>query len=258
MDRPLYHVVDDQVAQIVLNRPRKLNAINQAMLVALEQVLADVESTRTIRVVWIRGAGEKAFSVGADIGEWAGLKPMEMWKDYIRLGQRVFDRLARLPQPTIALLDGYALGGGLELALAADMRLASESARMALPEASVGTIPGWGGPKRLADIIGPPRARQMLFTAMQVDAQQAASWGLVNEVVPGDSLLDRAAELSRAIVENGPIAVQVAKQLLLGASGEELTLILASLASGLLAQTSDVREGTDAFLSKRPPDFQGK
>ena len=250
--------LNETIATLTLNRPHKLNAINMAMLTELEAVITQLEQNRAVRAVILTGAGERAFSAGADITAWSALEPLEMWRQWIRDGHRVFGRLARLPQPVIAALNGYTFGGGLELALAADLRLAADSAEFAFPEAKVGTIPAWTGSQRLPALVGPARAKQMIFTGARIDAQTAARWGLVNQVVPATTLMERARSLAAEIVANAPIAVQVAKQLIDGAVGEATDLALEALASGLVSQTEDGQEGATAFRERRPPNFQNR
>ena len=257
-EKPVLLTIDDAIATITLNRPDKLNAINNPMLTELEALIADLEQNQSVRVVILTGAGERAFCAGADIKAWSTLEPLDMWRQWIRAGHRVFNRLARLRQPVIAALNGYTFGGGLELALAADLRLAAERASLALPEATVGTIPAWTGSQRLPRIIGPARAKQMIFTAARIDPVTAERWGLVNEVVADESLLDRAHESAAEIAAQAPLSVQVAKQLIDGSQGEGLDTVLESLASGMLSQTEDGHEGGVAFRERRPPEFKGR
>jgi enoyl-CoA hydratase len=250
--------VDDTIATLTLNRPDKLNAINMAMLTALEETIAQLEGDQAVRVVLLTGAGERAFSAGADITAWSALEPLDMWRGWIRDGHRVFGHLARLRQPVIAALNGYTFGGGLELALAADIRLAAEHAELAFPEVKVGTVPAWTGSQRLPALIGPARAKQMIFSGARLDAVTAERWGLVNEVVPREALMGRAGELAAEIAAQAPIAVQVAKQLIDGAMGQATDLALEALASGLVAHTVDSQEGATAFRERRSPQFKGR
>jgi enoyl-CoA hydratase len=247
--------IDTHIAAITLNRPEKLNALTPLMLAQLEGIAADLEQNGEVRVILLTGSG-RAFCVGADIYAWSALEPLQMWRQWIRDGHRVFDRLARLPQPLIAVLNGYTFGGGLELALAADLRLAAEGVQLALPEVTLGTIPGWAGTQRLPRLIGPARAKQMIFTGERIDAVTAERWGLVNEVVATDRLERRARELAEIIVRNAPVAVQASKQLIDGDLAS--AVILESLASGMTAFTDDLQEGLAAFRERRNPDFTGK
>ena len=173
------------IATIVLNRADKLNALNAEMLTALETYADELDRNQDVRVVLLAGTG-RAFCVGADIYEWSDLSPLEMGRRWIRDGHRIFARYARLPQPVIAVLNGYTFGGGLELALAADLRLAAEGVELSFPEVKLGIIPGWAGTQRLPQLVGPSRAKYMIFSGDRISAEQAEKWGLVNEVVPAD------------------------------------------------------------------------
>jgi enoyl-CoA hydratase/carnithine racemase len=251
-------VIDGPVATITLDRAEKLNALTMAMLEGLEAACGAIDADESVRAVIVASASGKAFCAGADIVEWGPLGGLGMWQRWIRDGHRVFDRLARLRQPTIAAIGGIAYGGGLELALACDLRIAAEGARFAFPEVTIGAVPGWAGSQRLPRVIGPGRAKQMILAGEPVDAATAAAWGLVNEVVPAGRLADRALELARRIAENAPTAVQAAKQLLDAATGEGLAGALESLAAGLAASTDDAREGIAAFRGKRKASYTGK
>ncbi|MGH2618911.1 MAG: enoyl-CoA hydratase/isomerase family protein, partial [Thermomicrobiales bacterium] len=195
----------------------------------------------------------RAFCVGADVNAWSALEPLDMWRRWIREGHRILQRLASLRQPTIAAVNGYAFGGGLELALAADIRIAADSASFALPETRIGTLPGWAGTRRLPDIIGAARAKQMIFTGAQVDAPTAERWGLINESVPQAELMDRALALAKEIAANAPISVQLAKAAI---DGDDAAL--EAFAGALAAGTEDGREGTASFREKRAPRFTGQ
>lgn len=242
------------IATIQLNRANKLNSLTPDMLDQLEAAINQIERARDLRVVLLTAAGEKAFCVGADINAWGALEPIDMWRQWIVHGHRVFNRLAACRLPVIAVLNGYTLGGGLELALAADLRIAAETARFALPEVKIATVPGWGGTQRLPQVIGVARAKQMIFTGAQIDAATAERWGLVNEVCAVDELLPRATELAREIAENAPISVQMAKQLIGGEPG----LALEAVAGALAASTVDGREGVSSFQEKRAPDYRDR
>ena len=255
-DQPILLDLTETVAIITLNRPEKLNAINMPMLAALEVALAELEQSDSIRAVIITGAGERAFCAGADITAWSALPPLDMWRQWIRAGHRLFGRLARLRQPVIAALNGYTFGGGLELALAADIRLAASQAELGLPEVKIGAVPAWTGSQRLPVLIGPARAKQMIFSGDNVSAAVAERWGLVNEVLAPEALVPRAHELAAKIAANAPIAVQVAKQLLDGAMGQAADYALEALAAGLVAQTEDGQEGPAAFRERRGPVFR--
>jgi len=244
---------DGPIATITINRPEKLNALDPGMLSALEAFLGEIDDDPELRVVILTGSGERAFCVGADINAWATLDPLDMWRRWIRHGHRVFDRLARLRQPTIAALNGHAFGGGLELALACDLRLAATGAEVAMPEVKIGTVPGWAGTSRLPALIGPARAKQMIFTGARLTAHEAERWGLVNEVVAAADLLPRVRALANEIARNAPLAVQLAKQAIDGGLAA-----LEAVAGALAASSADGREGVAAFQEKRPPIFHGR
>ncbi len=255
MPEEILLTVEDAVATILINRAEKLNALTIPMLGQLERLVSDLEQNRAVRAVIVTGSG-RAFCVGADIYAWSQLDPLQMWRQWIRDGHRIFDRLARLPQPVIAALNGYTFGGGLELALAADLRLAAEGIQLALPEVTLGTVPGWAGTQRLPRIIGPARAKEMIFTGARIDPVRAERWGLVNEVVPAPDLLVRAVELAQTIAHNAPIAVQVSKQLIDGDVNTGVTL--EALASGMTSYSEDLQEGLAAFRERRSAEFRGR
>jgi enoyl-CoA hydratase/carnithine racemase len=250
--------IDGAIATVVLDRPEKLNALTADMLAALEAACGALDRDEAVRVVIVASSSAQAFCAGADLLEWGPLGAQGMWRRWIRDGHRAFDRLARLRQPTIAAIDGVCYGGGLELALACDLRIASQAARFAFPEATVGAVPGWAGSQRLPRMIGTARAKQLILLGQPIDAATAAAWGLVAEVVPADGLRARALELARGIAENAPTAVQAAKQLVDAAAGEGLATTLEALAAGLAAGTADAREGITAFREKRKPKFTGR
>ncbi len=249
--------IADDIARIRLNRPRKLNAINRAMLAGLAEAVEQVEASQSLRVLVIDGAGERAFSVGADIHEWTALAPLDMWRRWIRDGQRLFDRIAGLRQPVIAALHGFALGGGLELALCADIRIAAAGTRLGFPEVSIATLPGWGGTQRLPELIGRARAKGMIFSGEPIAAETAEGWGLVNEVVPGAELEARAEELAKRIAANAPLAVQFAKAAIDGADGRA-GFTLEALSGALAAHSQDASEGLASFREKRPAEYRGE
>jgi len=250
----LKFAIQGAIARITLDRPEKLNALDPEMLSALEDSVTQAEQSRQVRVIVLAAAGEKAFCVGADILAWAALSPLEMWSVWISRGHRIFDRLERARQPVICAIQGFAYGGGLELALACDIRIVTDSARFAMPEVKLGTLPGWGGTDRLPRLIGSARAKQMIFTGEPIAADVAERWGLVNEVVPVASLSDRVTELAEKIAGNAPVAVQTAKQLIASPS----STILESLASAVNAFSDDAKEGLAAFREKRSPEFEGR
>jgi enoyl-CoA hydratase len=245
--------VGDAVAILTLDRAAKLNALGPEMLAELERHIATIDRDNDVRVVILTGAGERAFCVGADVNAWSALEPLDMWRRWIREGHRVLRRLAHLRQPSIAAINGFAFGGGLELALAADIRIAAETASFAMPETKIGTLPGWAGTSRLPEAIGVARAKQMIFSGARIDAFTAERWGLVNEAVPGDGLMSRARELALEIAANAPVSVQLAKAAIDGDAAA-----LEALAGALAASTEDGREGIASFREKRAPRFQGR
>jgi enoyl-CoA hydratase len=245
--------IQGAIARITLDRPEKLNALDPEMLVALEDAVTQAEQSRQVRVIVLAAAGEKAFCVGADILAWTALSPLDMWSEWVRRGHRIFDRLERAKQPVICAIQGFAYGGGLELALACDIRIVTDSARFAMPEVKLGTVPGWGGTDRLPKLIGSARAKQMIFTGEPIAADVAERSGLANEVVAVASLSDRVTELAEKIAGNAPIAVQTAKQLIASPSSATLE----SLAAAVNAFSDDAREGLAAFREKRSPKFEG-
>ena len=246
--------IEGTIARITLNRSEKLNALDPDMLAALEDAVNEAEQSRDVRVIILEATGEKAFCVGADILAWTALSPLDMWSQWIRRGHRVFDRVERAKQPVICAIQGFAYGGGLELALACDIRIVTETARFAMPEVKLGTIPGWGGTDRLPRLVGSARAKQMIFTGEPIVAEVAERWGLANEVVPAGSLRDRVTGLAEKIAGNAPIAVQTAKQLITNSSSATLE----SLAAAVNAFSDDAKEGLAAFRQKRPPQFEGR
>ena len=253
-EKTLVVSLDGPVATITLNRPEKLNALTLPMLAALEEALLTIDADPEIRVVVIKGSGPKAFSAGADVVAWSSLAPLDMWRTWTRTGHRVMERLESLRQPTIAALNGIAYGGGLELALACDLRLAADHVKLAAPEVGIATVPGWGMTTRLATVIGPARAKQMILTGLPIDAERAAGWGLVSEVVPATDLDAATDDLAARIAAQAPVAVQVAKELI---DATRPRTSLEALGGGLTAFTDDAREGQAAFRERRTPEYGG-
>ena len=251
---------EDGVRTITVDRPEKLNALNSEVMDALDEAFAGAVGDTTLRCLVVTGAGEKAFIAGADIGELAKLTPLQ-GREHARRGQAVLDRLAALPMPTIAAINGYAYGGGLELAMACCLRVASENAKMGLPETSLGILPGYGGTQRLARLVGVARAIELVLTAEKgVTAAEAHRIGLVNRVVPAGQALAGARELARRIAANGPAACRYAMEAI--RRGMEVPtsegLLLEATLFGLCAATEDMKEGMTAFLEKRAPRFTGR
>ncbi|WP_127143978.1 enoyl-CoA hydratase/isomerase family protein [Pelagibacterium montanilacus] len=249
--------IEDSVGLVRLARPEKLNALTPDMLRDLIAAIARAETEPGLRALVIHAEG-RLFSVGADINIWSALSPEAFRTEWISMGHRAFDTIAGCRLPVIAALHGMALGGGLELALAADLRVADEDTTMALPEVSLGTLPGWGGTRRLPDIVGRSRAKQMVLTAQRIDAPTAERWGLVNAVSPQGSALDVARGLAAQICAQAPIAVQLGKKIIDGGAGETLHQTLEMLAGMATQTTTDLEDGIAAMRAKRTPDFRGR
>jgi enoyl-CoA hydratase len=247
----------ETIVTLTLNRPDKLNAIDSPMLDALEQILADIEADAACRAVVLTGAG-RAFSAGADIKEWTALAPLDFARTWGQRGHALFDRVAGLRPPVIAAINGIAFGGGLELALCADIRIASTAARCGLPEVTIGTVPGWGGTQRLPRLIGSGRAKHMILSGQPVDAARAEAFGLVSEVVEVGALIERAQELAESIAANAPIAVQAAKRLVDAGLPTSPAAILEGDAGVMCGNTHDAKEGRSSFLERRPPRYHGR
>jgi len=251
--------VEDGLAVITIDRPDKLNALNAETIAQLGRAVASVAPDDSVRGVIVTGAGPKAFVAGADIGELARMGPITGIR-VSRQGQDVFRGLERLGKPVIGAVNGFALGGGCELALACHLRIASTNARFGLPEVKLGIIPGYGGTVRLPRLVGRGRALEMILTGEMIDAAEAHRIGLVNRVVDPGSLMDAARTLARTIMANGPIAIALALEAVdrAAATSIEDALVLESDLFGLLAATDDMREGMNAFLDKRPPRFAAR
>jgi enoyl-CoA hydratase/carnithine racemase len=246
---------DGAIATLTLNRPEKLNALTAGMLAELEAAAESLEQQGEIRVVLLTAVGGKAFCSGADIRDWGALSPLDFGRHWVRQGHRVFDRLARLRQPLIAVINGIAFGGGLELAGTADLRIAEAHARLGLPETTIGIIPGWSGTQRLVRRVGPSLIKRLAFTGEPVGAEEALRLGLVDEVVASGRGEERARALAEIITERAPVAVQLAKQLVNAAEGEETASVIESIAGALAAGTADAAAGVQAFREKRRARF---
>jgi enoyl-CoA hydratase/carnithine racemase len=249
--------IDGALATITLRRPEKLNALDQGMIAALAAACDRVESERAVRVVLLAGEG-KAFSAGGDIEAWAALDPLTFGRLWIRDGHRTMDRLARLRQPTIAVLTGHALGGGLELAAVADFRVAEAHVRLGLPETGLGMVPGWSGTQRLVRRFGAQLVRRMSIAGEMLGADQALAAGLVDRVVPTGEGPAAAREMADRLLTRGPAALQVAKQMIALAEGEERDGAIESIAGALIATTADLAEGVGAFRAKRAATFEDR
>jgi enoyl-CoA hydratase/carnithine racemase len=251
-------VREGHVAVVTLARAAKLNSLTPAMLDALETTARALEADNEVRCVVLTGEGGKAFCVGADINEWAALAPLDMWRRWVRRGHQVFDQWARLRQPVIAAINGHAFGGGLELAITADIRIAAQPAQFALPEASIGTCPGWSGSQRLVRLIGGSQAKYLALSGERLPAGAALASGLVHEVLPADEVMARSLALARSMAGKAPVSLQMTKQLVNAAMGEDGAATLESLAGALAATTDDGAEGVRSFREKRPPNYLGR
>jgi enoyl-CoA hydratase len=255
----LFAVDETGIALVTINRPEKRNALSRAVVRELGAAFGRVAEDPAIRAAIITGAGDTAFVAGADIGELAGLSGVEM-RQYALDGQRVLRRLETAGKPSVAAVNGFALGGGLELAMAATVRVASENARLGQPEVKLGMIPGFGGTQRLPRLVGRGRALWMLESGEPIDAAEAWRIGLVNAVTPQTELLGAARGWLEKVLRNGPLAVRLAMEAVdtgLDCSMEEGLQLEAAL-FGLSGSSEDCREGTRAFLEKRAPAFTGK
>jgi enoyl-CoA hydratase len=249
----------NSIAYVTVNRPKVLNALNSATLEELRAAFADIKADREIRVVIFTGAGEKAFIAGADINELAQRDAVS-GKEYAARGQSVLDLIENLGKPVIACINGFALGGGCEIALACTMRLASDNAKLGQPEVKLGIIPGYGGSQRLPRLVGKGLANQILLTGEMITAQEAHRIGLVNEVTAPAELIPRAEAIAAKIIANAPLAVQYTLEAV--NRGIEMPLAeglyLETALFGVACATEDKKEGTAAFLEKRPAQFKGK
>lgn len=248
---------EDHIGVITINRPEKLNALNRATITELNEAIMAYDANSYVKAIIITGSGEKAFVAGADIAEFANFN-VEEGEKLAALGQTLlFDLIQNLGTPVIAAVNGFALGGGLELAMACHFRIASDNAKMGLPEVSLGVIPGYGGTQRLPQLVGKGRAMEMIMTAGMVGAEDAKAWGLVNHVVPQAELMDFTKGIASKIIKNSPVAI-----------GKAIAAVNAGYNSAGYNQeirgfgeafgTEDFKEGTTAFLEKRKPAFPGK
>ena len=247
------------IATLYINRPEKLNALNKATIQELHETLKMVDENPDVRVIIITGNGEKAFVAGADIAEFAHFSAEEGAQLAAQGQQLLFDFIENMKTPVIAAVNGFALGGGLELAMACHFRIASENAKMGLPETSLGVIPGYGGTQRLAQLVGKGRAMEMILTAGMIDADTAKIYGLVNHVVPQEDLLSAYMTIATRIMKNSPVAISKAIEAVnanyvSGINGFDVEI----KNFGDCFATDDFKEGTTAFLEKRKAEFKGK
>jgi len=250
--------IRNQIAFLTINRPQQLNALNKDTIAALHAALAAADTDPNVGVIILTGSGEKAFVAGADIKEFADFSIAEGGALAQTGQQTLFDFIEQLGTPVIAAVNGFALGGGLELAMAAHIRIASSNARMGLPETSLGVIPGYGGTQRLAQLVGRGKANELIFTAGMLKADEALQWGLVNAVVEQSELLATCEAMAQKILANSPLAIAAAIRCVnagftSGVNGYEVEIEEFGKCFG----TKDFKEGTTAFLEKRKPNFRG-
>lgn len=253
------YTVDGHIGRVTINRPKLMNALNHQTLEELAHAFDAARDDQSVRCVLITGAGEKAFVAGADINELAKMKAMQA-KDVAFFGQQVFGRLETMGKPSVAMINGFALGGGLELALACTLRTASTSARVGLPETSLGIIPGYGGSQRLARIASPGVAREWILTGDMFGAEEAHRVGVINRVFAPEELEEGTMKMLKTILSRGPVAVRLAMEAIrrgMNMSQQEGEIIESDM-FGLASTTEDMREGMTAFLEKRKPEFTGK
>lgn len=250
---------DDGVATVTINRPDKLNALNAAVIADLTSVVAHLQDDDDVRGVVVTGAGPKAFVAGADIAEISAIHGNH-GREFAERGQAAFRALEQIGKPVVAAVNGFALGGGCELAMACHIRFASPNARFGQPEVKLGIIPGYGGTVRLPRLVGRGRALELLLTGAMIDAEEAHRIGLVNRIVPAESLLDEARQIVRAISQMGPLAVRLTLASVDEGLDVQLDTALAQEAEkfGVSCATLDRVEGTRAFMEKRPAKFIGK
>jgi len=257
-DSPLLTADHGAVRVITINRPDKLNALNAATLDALHAAFDAAERDDAVRVVILTGAGPKAFVAGADIAEMAGLTPVQ-GRDFSQRGQRMMRRVERMPKPVIAMVNGFALGGGLELAMCCHLRIAADTAKVGQPEINLGLIPGFGGTQRLLRLAGRAAALELCLTGTPVDALRARQLGLVNRVVPAAELETETMQLATQLANAAPLALRGILDCVNvgGECGIEQGLEYETTQFGLVFSTGDMREGTQAFLERRKPEFSG-
>lgn len=245
-----------EIAELRLDNPAKLNALTVPMLHQLADHLDILDRDPTTRFVLVTATLAKAFCTGADITAWGALTPAEFARVWVREGHRIFDRLARLSKPTIAVLEGFAFGGGLELAAACDIRVMSPKATIAMPETGVGVVPGWSGTQRLARLLPEPVLKEMVLFGRRLSAERAQALGFVAEVT--DDPAATAMEIAERMLATSPRATEIAKYMIHAAVGEDRAAMVEALGSGFIAHTEDKAEGVAAFRAKRKPEFRGE
>lgn len=254
----LFEVRDDGVAVLTINRPKSLNALNPQTLEEIDKALDEVETNDKIKVLVITGSGDKAFIAGADITEFPKMNPLQAYK-FAEKGQNVFFRLEQLPKPVIACVNGFALGGGCELAMSCDFIYASEKAKFGQPEINLGIIPGFGGTQRLARLVGRAKAKELCMTGEMISAEEAKNIGLVAKIFPAESLFDETLKVASALAQKSQVALRAIKKVIDEGISSDLGsgCLLEANAFALTFASEDAREGVKAFLEKRKPSFKG-
>lgn len=255
--KEVLYSVDEGIGRIVINRPEKKNTLNIRARKRLIEILDEVARDETVQILVITGSGEEAFISGGDLSELKDFTAVEMFKYIETYGQRLYRKFEKLPVPTIALVKGYCLGGGCELAMACDLRIATPGAKFGLPELRYGIIPGGGGTQRLGKLVGFGRAKELVLTGRIIDASEAEQIGLINKVVPLDQIEDYVKNLGKQIIAQGPVAVKMAKIVLNESLQGSLDsgMMIEALAEAVCYSTRDKKEGLHAFLQKRKPKF---
>jgi len=247
------------IATITLNRPEALNAWSQELAKEFLSVMDDAREDENVKVVVITGAGEKAFSAGADIKAMKGMTALKA-RELSQMGYEICNAIESIEKPVIAAINGYALGGGMEVSMACDFRIASEKARMGQTEINIGLIPGWGGTQRLTRLVGKAKAKELVFTGKIIDANTALQLGLINKVVPAEEFMTAVRQFAKELAGKAPVALKVAKSLIdMGADIDlKAALALEREGFGIVASSEDLQEGVSAFIEKRKPAWKGK
>jgi enoyl-CoA hydratase len=257
--RLIIYEKSEAIATITLNRPEALNAFSKEVVAEVLQALEDAKNDENVRVVVLTGAGEKAFSAGADIKAMKGMNALKA-RELSLMGEKLCYAFEHLEKPVIAAINGFALGGGLEVAMSCDLRIASETARMGQTEINIGLIPGWGGTQRLTRLIGKTKAKELIYTGKIIDAKTAEQLGIVNMTVPADKFKETVKQFASELAQKAPVALKVAKALIDKGSdiGLDSALALEREGFGVVASSEDLQEGVAAFTEKRKPAFKGK